>query len=65
MKASKFSEAQIAFVLKLAAILKFASGKKDRAFPAETDVLEGLLRSSANGGVQKRKKPRDGALMGL
>ncbi|MBA3041585.1 MAG: hypothetical protein KJ670_21830 [Alphaproteobacteria bacterium] len=58
---------ELAIVLRgdLAAILKFASGKKDRAFPAEKDVLEGLLRSSANGGVQKRKQPRRGTERGF
>ena len=51
---------ELAIVLRgdLAAILKFASGKKDRAFLAEAEVLEGLLRRSANDGAQKRIKPR-------
>ncbi len=57
---------ELAIVLRgdLAAILKFASGKKDPAFLAETQVLEDLLRSSANDGVQKRKKPREGGFCG-
>ncbi|OOO17883.1 recombinase family protein [Rhizobium sophoriradicis] len=57
---------ELAIVLRgdLAAILKFASGKKDPAFLAETDVLEGLLRSSADDGVQKRKKPHGGGFCG-
>ncbi|WEO64079.1 hypothetical protein [Rhizobium rhizogenes] len=50
---------ELAIVLRgdLAAILKFASRKRDPAFLAETELLEGLLRSSAFAGVQKRKKP--------
>jgi hypothetical protein len=57
---------ELAIVLRgdLAAILKFASGKKDPAFLAEADVLEGLLRISANDGVQERKKPCGGGSLG-
>ncbi|SFQ59498.1 Recombinase zinc beta ribbon domain-containing protein [Nitratireductor indicus] len=57
---------ELAIVLRgdLAAILTFACGKKNPAFLAEAEVLEGLLRSSAGAGVQKRKKPRGGALSG-
>ncbi|MDK1494400.1 recombinase family protein [Sinorhizobium sp. 7-81] len=57
---------ELAIVLRgdLAAILKFASGKKDPAFLAEAEVLEGLLRRSADDGVQKRKKPRGGGFCG-
>jgi len=49
----------------LAAILAFASGKKDPAFLAETEGLEGLLRGSAKDGVQKRKKPLGGGFVGM
>ena len=57
---------ELAIVLRgdLAAILTFACGKKNPDFLAEADVLEGLLRSSANVGVQKRKKPHNGGSLG-
>ncbi len=57
---------ELAIVLRgdLAAILTFACGKKNPDFLEQTVVLEELMGEAAVSGAQKRKKSRDGALMG-
>ncbi|MDC9813921.1 recombinase family protein [Rhizobium binxianense] len=55
---------ELAIVLRgdLAAILTFACGKKNPDFLKEKSVLEELMGGGAISEVQKRKKPRGGAL---
>ncbi|WP_320203053.1 recombinase family protein [Agrobacterium rosae] len=58
--------AELVIVLRgdLAAILTVASGKRKPEFLNERAVLEELIGRADQSGAQKRKKPRDGALLG-
>ncbi len=57
---------ELAIVLRgdLAAILRFACGKKNPDFLDETAALEELMGQGTASEAQKRKKPHDGGLLG-
>jgi site-specific DNA recombinase len=57
---------ELAIVLRgdLAAILRFACGKKNPDFMGETAALEELMGNATFSETQKRKKPHGGALLG-
>ncbi len=57
---------ELAIVLRgdLAAILRFACGKKNPDFMGETAALEELMGQGTVSEAQKRKKPHGGGLLG-